>query len=145
VGHRGHSFAVPGAQGGTTFLDGAGGTQAPECVIGAISDAYRCGAELTAREDVVVRDTIGGLTGTPGVRMVGAPTRGTVPTASQWTPSCQARVAARLGERDISVWSGHAYAWELTRALGIRDTGGAIRVCLAPYTADSDLSGWSLP
>ena len=28
---------------------------------------------------------------------------------------------------------------ELTRALGIRDTGGAIRVSLAPYTAESDL------
>ena len=48
-------------------------------------------------------------------------------------------VAAALGEQDISVWSGHAYAWELARALGIRDTGGAIRVSLAPYTAESDL------
>ena len=48
-------------------------------------------------------------------------------------------VAARLGEQDISVWSGHAYAWELTRALGIRNTGGAIRVSLAPYTSGSDL------
>ena len=37
------------------------------------------------------------------------------------------------------MWSGHAYAWELTRALGIRDTGGAIRVSLSPYTAESDL------
>jgi selenocysteine lyase/cysteine desulfurase len=48
-------------------------------------------------------------------------------------------VAARLGEQDICVWSGQAYAWELARALGIRDTGGAIRVSLSPYTAESDL------
>jgi len=98
-----------------------------------------CFAALTAREDVLVRDTVGRLTGIPGVRMVGAPTRrtGTICfTVDSLTPG---DVAARLGERDISVWSGHAYAWELTRALGIRDAGGAIRVSLAPYTAESDL------
>ena len=33
----------PALQDGTAYLDGAGGTQVPECVIEAISDAYRCG------------------------------------------------------------------------------------------------------
>ena len=28
---------------GTVLLDGAGGTQVPDCVIDAISEAYRCG------------------------------------------------------------------------------------------------------
>ena len=96
-------------------------------------------AALSTREDVLVRATIAGLTGIPGVRMLGAPTRrtGTICfTVDSLSPSV---VATRLGEQDISVWSGHAYAWELTRALGIRDTGGAIRVSLAPYTAESDL------
>jgi selenocysteine lyase/cysteine desulfurase len=71
--------------------------------------------------------------------MLGAPARrtGTITfTVDSLEPGA---VGARLGERDICVWSGHAYAWELTRALGIRDTGGVVRVSLAPYTAESDL------
>lgn len=96
-------------------------------------------AALTAREDVLVWGTISRLSGIQGVRMVGAPTRrtGTICFRAESVPPGE--VAARLGEQGISVWSGHAYAWELTRALGIRDTGGAIRVSLAPYTAESDL------
>ena len=96
-------------------------------------------AALTVREDTLVGDAISRLSGLPGVRMVGAPTRrtGTICfTVDSFAPD---EVAASLGEQDIAVWSGHAYAWELTRALGIRDTGGAIRVSLAPYTAESDL------
>jgi cysteine desulfurase family protein (TIGR01976 family) len=96
-------------------------------------------AALAAREDTLVRGTISRLTGIPGVRMVGAPTRrtGTICfTVDAITPG---EVAARLGEQDISTWSGTAYAWELARVLGIRDTGGAVRVSLSPYTAESDL------
>ena len=33
----------PALKDGTVYLDGAGGTQVPECVIEAISDAYRSG------------------------------------------------------------------------------------------------------
>jgi cysteine desulfurase family protein (TIGR01976 family) len=96
-------------------------------------------AALQAREDIMAREAITRLTAIPGVRMVGAPTRrtGTICfTVDSLTPL---EVAQRLGERDICVWSGHAYAWELTRALGIRDSGGGIRVSLAPYTAESDI------
>ena len=71
--------------------------------------------------------------------MVGAPTLRTGTIAFTVDSLGPDEVAARLGERDICVWSGHAYAWELTRALGIRDSGGVIRVSLSPYTADSDL------
>jgi cysteine desulfurase family protein (TIGR01976 family) len=96
-------------------------------------------AALTAREDVLVRGTIGRLTGIPGVRMVGAPTRRTGTICLTVDDMAPNEVAARLGEQDIAVWSGHAYAWELTRVLGIRETGGAVRVSLSPYTAGSDL------
>jgi cysteine desulfurase family protein (TIGR01976 family) len=96
-------------------------------------------AALTAREDVLVRDTISRLTGIPGVRMVGAPTRRTGTICFTVDTVAPGEVAARLGEQGVTVWSGHAYAWELTRALGIRETGGAIRASLAPYTAESDL------
>jgi len=96
-------------------------------------------AALRARETIMVRAAIGRLTGIPGVRMVGAPTRRTGTICLTVDSLAPGEVAARLGEREICVWSGHTYAWELTRALGIRDTGGAIRVSLSPYTAESDL------
>jgi len=96
-------------------------------------------AALAAREEALVRDTISRLVGIPGVRMVGAPTRRTGTICFTVDSLAPRDVAQRLGEHDIGVWSGHAYAWELTGALGIRDAGGAIRVSLAPYTARSDL------
>jgi len=96
-------------------------------------------AVLRARENTTVRGAISRLTAIPGVRMVGAPTLRTGTICFTVDSLSPGEVAARLGERDICVWSGHAYAWELTRALGIRDTGGAIRVSLSPYTDETDL------
>jgi cysteine desulfurase family protein (TIGR01976 family) len=48
-------------------------------------------------------------------------------------------VARHLAERRINVWSGHNYAWELTGALGIRDSGGAVRAGLVHYNNRSDV------
>ena len=45
----------------------------------------------------------------------------------------------RLADRNINAWHGHNYAWEVTRALGIRDAGSAVRVSLAHYTNSSDV------
>ena len=45
----------------------------------------------------------------------------------------------RLAASDINAWQGHNYAWEVTRALGIRDSGGAVRVSLSHYTNDDDV------
>ncbi len=42
--------------------------------------------------------------------------------------------------RRINVWNGDNYAWELTGALGIRDTGCAVCAGLVHYNDDSDLS-----
>jgi cysteine desulfurase family protein (TIGR01976 family) len=50
-----------------------------------------------------------------------------------------ADVAAHLARRRINVWNGHNYAWELTGALGIRDSGGAIRAGLVHYNDRSDV------
>jgi cysteine desulfurase family protein (TIGR01976 family) len=96
-------------------------------------------AALRGRENIAVRGAISRLTGIPGVRLVGAPTLRTGTICLTVDSLAPGEVATRLGERDICVWSGHAYAWELTRALGIRDNGGAVRVSLSPYTAESDL------
>ncbi|GAA3154749.1 hypothetical protein GCM10020001_093070 [Nonomuraea salmonea] len=37
------------------------------------------------------------------------------------------------------MWSGHSYAWELTGALGIRDSGGAVRAGLVHYNDRTDV------
>jgi cysteine desulfurase family protein (TIGR01976 family) len=50
-----------------------------------------------------------------------------------------AEVAAHLADRKVNVWHGHNYAWELTGALGIRDSGGAVRAGLVHYNDRSDV------
>ena len=50
-----------------------------------------------------------------------------------------AEVAAHLAGRHVNVWNGHNYAWELTGALGIRDSGGAVRAGLVHYNDRSDV------
>ena len=42
-------------------------------------------------------------------------------------------VAEHLARARVNVWNGHNYAWELTRVLGIRDSGSAVRVGLVHY------------
>lgn len=49
------------------------------------------------------------------------------------------QVAEHLAARKVNVWHGHNYAWELTGALGIRDSGGAVRASLVHYNDGSDV------
>jgi len=57
-------------------------------------------------------------------------------TVAGMTP---AELAAHLASRQVNVWNGHNYAWELTGALGIRDTGSAVRAGLVHYNDASDV------
>jgi selenocysteine lyase/cysteine desulfurase len=50
-----------------------------------------------------------------------------------------AQVAGHLASRKVNVWHGHNYAWELTGALGIRDSGSAVRAGLVHYNDRSDV------
>lgn len=49
------------------------------------------------------------------------------------------QTARRLADANINAWHGHNYAWEVTRALGIRDSGSAVRVSLAHYSNAQDV------
>ena len=49
------------------------------------------------------------------------------------------QTAVRLAAADVNVWHGHNYAWEVTGALGIRDTGSAVRASLAHYSDEADV------
>ncbi len=47
------------------------------------------------------------------------------------------QVTRHLAEREIYVWNGDFYAWELVERLGLRDQGGLVRLGLVHYnTAD---------
>ena len=48
-------------------------------------------------------------------------------------------VAGHLAGRKVNVWDGDNYAWEPAGALGIRDTGGAVRAGLVHYNDRSDV------
>jgi len=48
------------------------------------------------------------------------------------------QVAEHLAARQVNVWNGDNYAWELVGALGLRDSGGAIRAGLVHYNDQAD-------
>ncbi len=49
-------------------------------------------------------------------------------------------VARYLAGRQVNVWDGDNYAWELAGVLGIRDSGGAVRAGLVHYNDISDVT-----
>lgn len=76
---------------------------------------------------------LSGLVSIPRLRLIGRPARRTA-TAYFTVDGIAPRDLARyLAGRKVNVWSGHAYAWEVTGALGIRDSGGAVRAGLVHY------------
>jgi selenocysteine lyase/cysteine desulfurase len=49
------------------------------------------------------------------------------------------QVAEHLAARQVNVWSGDNYAWELAGVLGLRDSGGAVRAGLVHYNDQADV------
>jgi cysteine desulfurase family protein (TIGR01976 family) len=48
-------------------------------------------------------------------------------------------VAEYLDRKEINVWNGHNYAWEATAAMGIRDSGSAVRAGIVHYNTPADV------
>jgi cysteine desulfurase family protein (TIGR01976 family) len=57
-------------------------------------------------------------------------------TVAAYSP---AQVAGHLAARQVNVWDGDNYAWELAGAFGLRETGGAVRAGLVHYNDESDV------
>jgi len=49
------------------------------------------------------------------------------------------QVAEHLAARQVNVWNGDNYAWELAGVLGLRDSGGAVRAGLVHYNDQADI------
>jgi cysteine desulfurase family protein (TIGR01976 family) len=82
------------------------------------------------------------LSGLPdGVELYGVPTpEGRTPTFCFNVAGRSPRdVAELLAEQDIYVWDGNYYALEPMRALGLDDTGGAVRAGFLHYTTDDEV------
>ncbi len=87
---------------------------------------------------------VAGLQSLPGVKVQGItapeamPRR--VPTVSFTHDTvAPSSIAQGLAEQNIFVWSGHNYAVEVARSLGILDSGGAVRVGPVHYNSTDEI------
>ena len=130
------------------FADLAGVTAAVDHLAGlddvaAGSRRERVLASMAAAESYEQRlfsDVLGGLDAMQHVTTYGKAARRTATayfTVAGLTPR---QVAEHLASRRINVWNGDNYAWELTGALGIRESGCAVRAGLVHYNDDSDVA-----
>jgi cysteine desulfurase family protein (TIGR01976 family) len=132
------------------FADLAGVTAAVEHLAGLDPDAtgtrrHRLLASMGAAEEHELRlfaDLLAGLGAMPHVTLYGRAARRTATAYFTVAGHTPLQVAEHLAERRVNVWNGHNYAWELTRVLGIRDAGSAVRAGLVHYNDASDV--WRL-
>lgn len=95
-------------------------------------------------ERTLTAHLIDGLQGIPGLRIIGitgpASCDRRVPTVSfvheTRTPD---EIAQFLARRNIFVWSGHNYALETVRQLGIDETQGVVRIGMAHYNTVAEI------
>ncbi|NLG79909.1 MAG: aminotransferase class V-fold PLP-dependent enzyme [Firmicutes bacterium] len=83
-----------------------------------------------------------GLASIPGVTVYGLPAHGErTPTVSFTMAGRRpADVAKFLGDRGIFVWHGDFYATTLIERLGLAESGGVVRVGIAPYNTAEEVS-----
>ena len=108
---------------------------------GRIEAAYRAATDHEAR---LVTRLIDGMRAIPGTTVHGIvnPNRvgERVPTVSMTHERVSPpRVAERLARDGICVWSGHNYALEVVRHLGIDEATGVVRIGLAHYNTEEEV------
>jgi cysteine desulfurase family protein (TIGR01976 family) len=106
-----------------------------------LSAAYRA---ATAHEMPLARHLIDGLLQIPQLRVQGitdaACMHRRVPTVSLTHPRhTNRRLAQALAELGINVWSGHNYALEAARHLGLDESDGVLRIGLAHYNTRGEV------
>ena len=99
---------------------------------------------LFAYEKLLAERLIDGLQDIRGVTVQGITNpeamHRRVPTVSfTHDKQAPAETARALGERNIFVWNGHNYAIEPAKALGILDSGGAVRVGPVHYNSAEEI------
>lgn len=92
-----------------------------------------------AHEEWLDRLLLDGLVRLPGVTLFGPRDKRTPTAYFRLAGHTPPDLAEALAARGINCSSGHAYAWELSGALGLRDGGGAVRVSLSHYSHHADV------
>jgi len=136
-------------QGTLAFADLAGATAAVEHLAslagptaGAGTRRERILAGLAAaerHERELFRVLLGGLDAMGHVTTYGKAARRTATAYFTVAGRTPRQVAEHLAGRKVNVWDGDNYAWELAGALGLRETGGAVRAGLVHYNDRSDV------
>jgi cysteine desulfurase family protein (TIGR01976 family) len=96
-------------------------------------------AEIERREEALFAELLMTLRAIPGVTVYGGAARRTPTLAFTLAGSDPGTIAAELGAAGINVWDGNFYAYEFARRAGLQDSGGAVRIGLAPYTTSEEL------
>lgn len=96
-------------------------------------------AAVRGYESEVFAELVKGLAEVPGIWIVPAPEHRCPTIAFRLDGQDPADTAAALGERGVCVFSGDYYAAEFFTALGIRDSGGAVRASIYHYTTSADV------
>jgi len=136
-------------QGTLAFADLAGVTAAVEHLASLAGPASGAGtrrerilaglAAAEAHEQELFRVLLGGLDAMGHVTTYGKAARRTATAYFTVAGRTPRQVAEHLAGREVNVWDGDNYAWELTGALGLRETGGAVRAGLVHYNDRSDV------
>ena len=99
-------------------------------------------ASLTAaheHETVLLERLLAALESDERVQLYGHPKHRTATVYFRVDGEAPEQTVTRLAASGINAWHGHNYAWEVTRALGIRDSGSAIRLSLSHYSNAADV------
>ena len=96
-------------------------------------------AAAEAHEQRLFGVLLGGLDAMQHVTTYGKASRRTATAYFTVAGKTPRQVAEHLASRRVNVWNGDNYAWELAGALGIRDTGSAVRAGLVHYNDESDV------
>jgi cysteine desulfurase family protein (TIGR01976 family) len=81
----------------------------------------------------------GGLAAMQHVTLYGKAARRAPTAFFTVAASTPVQVASALAARQVNVWNGDNYAWELAGAFGLRESGGGVRAGLVHYNDEADV------
>jgi len=97
-------------------------------------------AAAEAHEQRLFSELLGGLDAMQHVTTYGKAARRTATAYFTVAGKTPRQVAEHLASRHVNVWNGDNYAWEPAGALGIRESGSAVRAGLVHYNDASDVT-----
>jgi cysteine desulfurase family protein (TIGR01976 family) len=96
-------------------------------------------AAAQAHEEAVFDRLLAGLATRPAVTVYGSPARRCPTVSFRLAGFTPAQTAAALGAAGLCLSSGDYYAYEYFQAMGLRDSGGAVRASVYHYNTDDEV------